>query len=302
MSNRYLLLETSPFSEFSSTIKNKNFDDNFDIDIELTPDLHSYCQQLVYKTFAITHSQIPDFINHHCSLAKNPLHWLNKYEKLIHVNEELFHGARNESRMVKLYTCIEFKRKEFSPDGTKKSPDRPSEKQINAVSEDRYFCFKETKKKAELMSDDKEKIYYLTSEIFEYRGADIDMRNDKLLSFDTECEKLITKIQTLSKLRNEMEGEKLKLKDSLSNYSKIKINCQINQFIDIFYQLNRELFWEGKNLIEGSINDIAIIISNSFVDKDGNEISPETVKTIFRPSKQDKRPKPHKRIDIDKLL
>ncbi|HAO08343.1 MAG TPA: hypothetical protein DCQ50_15485 [Chryseobacterium sp.] len=44
------------------------------------------------------------------------------------------------------------------------------------------------------------------------------------------------------------------------------------------------------------------VILNSFIDKDGRELSPETVKTILTPSKTDKRPKPHKRIDIDKLL
>ncbi|MBA4155389.1 MAG: hypothetical protein C0512_13715 [Flavobacterium sp.] len=46
---------------------------------------------------------------------------------------------------------------------------------------------------------------------------------------------------------------------------------------------------------------VAIIV-NSFLDKDGNEISPQTVETILKPSRADKRPKPHKRIDIDKLL
>lgn len=55
-------------------------------------------------------------------------------------------------------------------------------------------------------------------------------------------------------------------------------------------------------MIEGSINDITAIIINSFVDKDGKEFSPETIKTILTPSKTDKRPKPHKRVDISQLL
>jgi hypothetical protein len=76
----------------------------------------------------------------------------------------------------------------------------------------------------------------------------------------------------------------------------------VNQFVDIFYQLHRELFCEGKPFIDGSVNDMVAIIVNSFLDKDGNEISPQTVETILKPSRADKRPKPHKRIDIDKLL
>ena len=38
------------------------------------------------------------------------------------------------------------------------------------------------------------------------------------------------------------------------------------------------------------------------VDKDGNEISPATVGTILRPSKDEKRPKSHRRIDLDKII
>ena len=32
------------------------------------------------------------------------------------------------------------------------------------------------------------------------------------------------------------------------------------------------------------------------------KISPDTVRTILTPSKSDKRPKAHKRIDLDKML
>lgn len=84
-------------------------------------------------------------------------------------------------------------------------------------------------------------------------------------------------------------------------FNKLKINCNINQLVDIFYQLHRELFTDGKPIIDGNINDIASVIVNSFVDKNGRDLSPETVKTMLTPSKTDKRPKTHKRIDIDKL-
>ena len=57
-----------------------------------------------------------------------------------------------------------------------------------------------------------------------------------------------------------------------------------------------------KSTIDGNTNDLIALITNSFVDKDGKEISPQTVKTILKPSKEEKRPNTHKRIDIDKLL
>ncbi len=85
-------------------------------------------------------------------------------------------------------------------------------------------------------------------------------------------------------------------------FNKLKINCNINQMVDIFYQLHRELFIDGKPIIDGNINDIIAVIVNSFTDKEGRDLSPDTVATMIKPSKTDKRPKPHKRIDIDKLL
>ncbi|WP_332021933.1 hypothetical protein [Kaistella sp.] len=44
------------------------------------------------------------------------------------------------------------------------------------------------------------------------------------------------------------------------------------------------------------------IIVNNFVDKDGNAISPQMVKTILKPSKEEKRPNTDKRIDLYKLM
>ena len=82
----------------------------------------------------------------------------------------------------------------------------------------------------------------------------------------------------------------------------MQFNGNVNQLVDIFYQLNRELFVDGKPYIDGNTNDLIALITNSFVDKDGKEISPQTVKTILKPSKEEKRPNTHKRIDIDKLL
>lgn len=302
MSDHYTLLETSPFSEFTAVSNNKNFDTHFDIDKELVTDLHSYCQQLIYKTFSITHSKIPDFINHHCNIAKNPLQWLNKYEKLIHVNEELFHGARNESRIIKFYTNMELKRIKIDEENKKSQIKRPPHREINAFSDERYFSFKETKLKTYTYQTIQEQVYFLTSEIFEYRTADIELVNYKLPNFTDECEKLIGKIQTLEKMKADMEPISQSLPPSLMPYSKLKINCNINQIVDVFYQLSREMFVDGKPFIDGNVNDIIAIIVNSFEDKGGLAISPLTVKTILKPSKEEKRPNSEKRIDLNDIL
>jgi hypothetical protein len=84
--------------------------------------------------------------------------------------------------------------------------------------------------------------------------------------------------------------------------NKIKINSNLNQLVYVFFQLNRELFIEGKPFLDANTNDFVALICNNFVDKEGRKISPDTVRTILTPSKSDKRPKAHKRIDLDKML
>lgn len=302
MAKLYLIKETAPFVQFSSVQASDVFNPLFDIEKVSNETLDTYCQALFSKAFQLSNSNIPDFINHHCNLVKDPMHWLNKFEKLISENEEIFHEAKKDSKLMKFQTCIEFKRNELKSRPSSNSPARPQKVQINAESEERYFSFRETKQKAEKMDNDKDKIYFLTSEIFEYRTADIEMKNSKLPEFDVECEKLIDKIQVLSKMRDDFEKEKASNSTAAMPINKIKLNCNVNQFVDIFFQLHYELFTDGKPFIDASKNDIISLISANFVDKDGNEISPATVETILRPSKDDKRPKSHKRIDLDKMM
>lgn len=143
---------------------------------------------------------------------------------------------------------------------------------------------------------------FLTKEKFDYEQVSIDFINPKLPDFSLQCQKEIDQIQHLNRLTNEFSIEKMQKQNYGGSIHKLKINCNINQLVDIFYQLHRELFSDGKPIIDGSINDIVAVIVNSFVDKDGRDLSPESVKTMLTPSKTDKRPKPHKRIDIDKMM
>ena len=105
-----------------------------------------------------------------------------------------------------------------------------------------------------------------------------------------------------------MEEQLTKKKTNYLNKStatlenKIKINSNLNQLVYVFFQLNRELFIEGKPFLDANTNDFVALICNNFVDKEGRKISSATVETILRPSKYDKRPKFHKRIDVNKLI
>jgi hypothetical protein len=126
--------------------------------------------------------------------------------------------------------------------------------------------------------------------------------NQKLPLFDKQCAKEIEQIYEMQSIKSTIEKQKPATSISLNNFTKLQFNCNVNQFVDIFYQLSREILVDGKPVIEGNINDVANVIVNSFVDKDGKEISPQSVKTILQPSREDKRPNSNKRIDVTKIL
>lgn len=116
---RYLVKETAPFVQFSSVKVTADFNTLFDIEKTPKQSVEDYCQQLLNRSFSITHSQIPDFICHHCNLVKEPLPWLNKFEKLLTLNDELFTGVRNQQRLTKFMISIETKRNKLSEESEK---------------------------------------------------------------------------------------------------------------------------------------------------------------------------------------
>ena len=301
MASRYLIKETVPFVQFSSVKVTGSYNALFDI--EKVPDetLETYCQALFTKAFNQNNSNIPDFLNHHCSLVKDPMLWLNKFEKLISENEEIFHEAKRDSKLMKFQTCIELKRQELKIEKSKEKTKKPPAREINAQSEERYFSFKESKLKCNSLPTIQEKVFFLTTEIFEYSTAELELINNKLPDFEQECQKLIGKLQNYAKVKAEMQSALPSTPEGLLPYSKLRINCNVNQIVDIFYQLNREMFVDGKPFIDGNVQDIVAVIVNCFEDKGGLSLSPQTIRTILKPSKEDKRPNSEKRIDLGEI-
>ena len=290
------------FSEWRAVDTAQSAASIFDITHDQEPTLENYCIALLEKVFTIPQSQLPEFITYQIQLNSDGATWLNKFEKLLANNEELFITQRALSRFNKLYNIIEKKRTELQASSVKEIKQPTPKRLINADAEDRYFSFFEVKQHVEKMESFNDKILYLNEEIFEYRQADIISINNKLQPYDQQCVQLIEKLQTLRKMRSEIEKEKELEQEKKQTIKKLKFNGNLNQLVDIFYQLSRELFVEGKSFIDASNGDIVNMIVNNFIDKDNNEISPQTVETILKPSRGDKRPKTHKRIDLDNFL
>ena len=295
-------MQTAPFVELLAVPSALARNPLFDIIVEEKITIQNYCNALIAKILELKQSQFPAFIDYQFNQVKNPEIWICKLEKLLANNEAFFSSKTAMSRYNKLYFLIEKKRTELQSSRVKEPVAKTPKKFINAESEDRYFSFYEIKKQLEKINDDNQKILLLTKEMFEYQQANIEFINQKTPFYDAQCTKEIENIYALQKIQAAIEeAQKLKLNSSKPN-KKLKFNGNLNQLVDMFYQLNRELFIDGKPYIDENTNDLADWIVNSFLDKEGKEISPLTVKTILKPSKEDKRPNTHKRLDIDKLL
>ncbi|MCT1531350.1 hypothetical protein M3B46_10110 [Sphingobacterium daejeonense] len=298
MSKTNPIKDSVQFTERTAVPKEQSNTLLFDVFEEDIANNKEYCQLLMDKLLIVPYAKLPDFFSHHCQIASAPLKWLNKLEKLIAENEELFVNSTQRSRMIKCYTIIESKRREIEQ-STHKNSTKFLIKYINAGSETRCFSFKETREKVNELSTYMDKIIFLTKEKYDYEQTTIDFINPQLPDFAIQCQKEIDHLEELSTLVNTFSIEPIVGKSAPLSFNKLKINCNINQLVDIYYRLSREMHTNGRPIIEGSVNDLAAVIVNSFVDKDGKDLSLDTVKTVLTPSKTDKRPKDHKKIDLD---
>ncbi|MFH6968247.1 hypothetical protein [Flavobacterium sp. FlaQc-28] len=294
--------QTTSFLEMVVVHSTKVSNHDFDIILDKKVTVQDYCTALINKIFELHYSDYPIFLNYQTSLVKEPIVWLNRFEELISNNEDLFTSKKALCRYNKLFNLIESKRKEIQFSSSKESKQTIAKRFINAESEDRHFSFCEVKKQIDSLDDDNEKILLLTKEKHEYRQANIEFINQKLPLFDVQCSKEIKQIYELQSIKSSIDKFKPIVPGNPIPHTKLQFNCNVNQFVDIFYQMSREILVEGKPMVEGNINDIAEMIVNTFIDKDGKELSPLSVKTILQPSREDKRPNTHKRIDISKLL
>lgn len=274
----------------------------FDLIIEGEININSYCETLIDMVCILNNTSYSNFIDYQCLQVQNPILFLEKFQELITNNEKVFRTKCINLKMSYLFDLLDKKHKELQSTTVKKINSNITENKINAKSDERFFSFFLLKQQLVNLKNDKERIIFITKEKHEYKQANLISKSSILTAFDKLCTKEIQQINDLAVLNTISDKTIINNKIKILPIKKIKINCNLNQFIDIYFQLSHELFVDGKPFIDGSINDIVASIVNSFVDKNGNEISPETVKTILTPSRTDKRPKNHRKIDINKII
>jgi len=243
-----------------------------------------YCICLLNKLLRLKKAEVKPFLLYQCEQVTDALLWLQKLEKLIDINCEELPCRRDQRHLEKVFGIIEVLRDriETNTHTTKQNP----------------FDFSELKKKVRSCATYQDKISLLLEAKTEYLQSRPHPVDPRVIPFDEKIQLEIELIQLQISLK-ESFGSTIKVvsqKNHVTN--KAKINCNLNCFVDVFYQFMYEKKANGKPLLETDNATIAEILSENFLDKDGKIISGETIRTILKPSRFEKRPKGNSRIEI----
>jgi hypothetical protein len=287
-------MQTAPFVELLAVPAALAKNLVFDIIIDEKVTLQNYCNALIEKIFTLRQSDFPAFIDYQSDQVKNTIVWLNKLEKLIANNEEIFASKHIMCRFTKLMNLIEDKRKEVQSSSVKDLKIKTPKRLINAESEDRYFSFSEVKTHIATLTNYPDKILYLNEEICEYKQSEVYFINHKLLDYRKQCKALLKQIQNEKTLKCQLEKEQADEKNKIALEKKptfkIRLNGPINILTDAYKQMMNDIKPNGKPYIAYKIKEIAKFICDNYLDENGNELSMLTIQTYLSPTRTDKNP------------
>ncbi|POY34694.1 hypothetical protein C3K47_18840 [Solitalea longa] len=238
-----------------------------------------YCAALLAKIKSWKLQECQEFIRHQIKGLTDPITWLNSLRMLL---------ANQVDKDTDKFVTLNWLMKHALV------VDELRDYELRQCKKDRKFDFDQVSKELEKLDSSTKKLKYLIerkTEFLQYHPIEpIPTKPTFAAQVDLEIEK-IHKLEEIA-LRSPVP----------QNIAPIKLrwNGQINILADIFHQF-ATIRVDGKPLIDNSASSLAEFLAHNFVDKDGNPISFETLKTILRPSRFEKRPKDG-RIDISDLL
>lgn len=271
---------TAPFKEHPVADITREEPQEFDIKVEDKFTLDKYCQGLLLKILTLNKSKIKPFIRYQVEMLSEPFIWLNKLEKLIDLNREQFTTKDQNCKLDKALMVIEVFRQEIETGKFSNSK----------------FNFKKVKQKIQSYKSPEEKLSYLLELKTEYLQFKPLVIEPGEVAFDIQCDLEMNLLKSQRKL--DKKKPSLNKTEASVTLPKLQINSKLNSFVDVFYQMMYEKQINGKPYLSGTPNEVAEVISKIFIDKEGNEISQDTVKTILRPSRFEKRPKGKGRLDV----
>jgi len=267
-------------NEFDIYMIEENQPTNFISKGQFNRDL--YCKCLLYKLYNFPKSKIKPFIKYQCELLAEPFIWLNKLEKLIDLNRELFTTKEQKIKTEKALMIIELLRQEI---------------ENNKFNVLHRFDFDKLKARIKNYQNSEEKLFALYEAQAEYLQNKPKVIDPTETLFDEKCSIEIDKIEKLEQLKKRMpERNAIFNKQPLKH--KIVIRGHINILVDAFYQMLHEKKANGLPYLDVNTPDLIHFITSNFADKDGYPLSESTVRTILSPNRAEKRPKNDNKIQL----
>lgn len=240
--------------------------------------LQQYCFCLLQKLVTLNKSRIKPFIVYQCEQLNDPFVWLNKLEKLIDLNRDTFTTKDHNIKIEKALMVIELVRQDI---------------ESNKFNKTNQFDFNKVKRKLAEYSEVGDKICYLLEMETDYKQNKPAYQQPGTIPFDEQLELERNKIEQIEILK-EKYNNRVQLIKGNNSQPTLQLTCNINYFVDIFYQLMHE-----KGLIIGTSKDMAQVISTNFLDKDNQPLSFDSVNTMLKPSNHLKRPKGNSRYQFE---
>lgn len=269
---------------------------DFDIVIEGEFLMSAYCTALIEKVFSIHQSSFPKFVDHHCSLVKDPFTWLNRFEKLLAENEDLFFEKKKHSRFTKLYLLIADKRKETQKVEEANSSLINLDSTVNGRTLNRIYCFEKSKAIADKMATFEEKVFFLEEQITIYRQYPPHIINHSIPDFAQQCQFEIDLLVNQEKFRREFSQLNTPAPVTIK---KFPVNLETKSWIYIFYQIMQKKGKDGNPALPYTIAELADHICNTYCKMDGTPFNNSTVRTYLTNGKPENLPKGNKRINLD---
>ncbi len=244
--------------------------------------LQQYCQCLLRKLFSLNKSKIKPFIQYQCEQLNDPFIWLNKFEKLIDLNRDLFTTKEQNIKIEKALMVIELLRQEI---------------ECNKFNKAARFDFDRVKGKLKQYQTPEEQLSFLYEAHAEYLQNKPKLVDPSEIPFDQKCLIEIEKIERLEQLKKR-SAQRTAVLNGKSVKEKIPIRGHLNILVDAFYQMLHEKKANGLPYLDANATEITTFIVDNFVDKDGHPISESTVRTMLSPNKPEKRPKNDNRINL----
>jgi len=251
--------------------------------------LNTYCKYLLLNIRKLAIEDAETFIIKLSNQTVYPISWLNSIEKLINLNLFILGEKATPLFLSSLHLFIEEKRNELEyafghMDG------------MNIRRSNGSYSFKKLKYHLNKIDCSCEKKHFLTKCKIEYQQFKPRYIAVGATPFDEKIDLEIQRITTEEEFHKAKKG--YKNQSPIPAIQKIKVNSQINQFADIFYQMINEYKINDQPLIETSNANIAKLIANFFTDTNGVNIEQSTIETYLQKNKPEKRPKEYNRIKL----